>query len=135
MIRVRRIPRASVILRMLAFAVSAGLALAGIQPIVAAAAGSVEMRWAIGLTAPALAVAVLVFGVGLLSDRGDTLQPPWYSAWLLMPGSFLLAGAAAMCIFGALVQLAVIPLTLWGLLSTGALLWMGALVLVRTHSS
>lgn len=69
MIRVRRIPRPSVILRMIAFTVSAGLAIAGLQPAVAAAAGAVDMPWAIGLTAPALLVAVLVFGVGLLSDR------------------------------------------------------------------
>ncbi|HVH30369.1 MAG TPA: hypothetical protein VNA31_01700, partial [bacterium] len=96
--------------------------------------GSVEMRWALGLTAPALVVAALVFGVGRLSDRGDAVQPPWYSAWLLMPGSFLLAGAAAMCIFGALVQFAVIPWTLWILLVTGGSSWMAALLLVRSHS-
>lgn len=108
--------------------------MAGIQPLVAAATGSVDMRWAIGLTAPALVVAGLVFGVGLLSDRGDLVQPPWYSAWLLLPGSFLLAGAAAMCIFGALVQLELILLTMWIFLSTGGLLWVGALVLVRTQS-
>jgi hypothetical protein len=134
LIHVPRIPHASVILRLVAFAVAAGLAMAGVQPVVAAAAGSVEMRWALGLTAPALVVAVLVFGVGRLSDRGDAVQPPWYAAWLLMPGSFLLAGAAAMCIFGALVEFAVIPWTLWILLVTGGLSWMAALLLVRGHS-
>ena len=127
-------PHASVILRLVAFAVAAGLAMAGVQPIVAAAAGSVELRWAVGLTAPALLVAALVFGVGRLSDRGDAVQPPWYSAWLLLPGSFLLAGAAAMCIFGALVELSLIPWTMWSLLAAGGVLWMAALVLVRSHS-
>jgi hypothetical protein len=62
------------------------------------------------------------------------VQPPWYSAWLLLPGSFLLAGAAAMCIFGALVQFSLIPWTMWVLLVSGTLLWMAALVLVRSHS-
>jgi hypothetical protein len=127
-------PHPSVILRMVAFAVAAGLAMAGVQPIVAAAAGSVEVRWALGLSAPALIVAGLVFGAGRLSDRGDSVQPPWYSAWLLLPGSFLLAGAAAMCIFGALVEFSLIPPTMWVLLISGGLLWMAAMVLVRSHS-
>ena len=127
-------PHASVILRLVAFAVAAGLAMAGVQPMVAAAAGSVELRWAVALTAPALVVAAFVFGVGRLSDRGDAVQPPWYSAWLLLPGSFLLAGAAAMCIFGALVEFSLIPWTMWSLLAAGGVLWMAALVLVRSHS-
>jgi len=130
----RTMPRASVILRMVGFAVAAGLAMAGVQPMVAAAAGSVQVQWAVGLTAPALLGAALLLGVARVSDRGDSVQPPWYSAWLLLPGSFLLAGAAAMCIFGALVQFALIPWTMWVLLVTGGLLWMTALVLVRTHS-
>ena len=134
MIGVQRVPHASAILRMLAFAVAAGLGLAGLQPLVAAAAGSVGLQWALGLTAPALLVAVLVFGVGRLSDRGDAVQPPWYSAWLLLPGSFLLAGAAAMCIFGALVEFSLIPWTMWALLVSGGLLWLAALMLVRTRS-
>lgn len=121
-------------LRMVAFAVSAGLAMSGIQPLVAAAVGFVPVRWALGLTAPAVLVAGLVFGLGRLSDRGDGLQPPWYSAWLLLPGAFLLAGAAAMCIFGALVQLSLIPWTMWALLLAGATLWVGAMVLVRGYS-
>ncbi|HET7420713.1 MAG TPA: hypothetical protein VFL27_10050 [Candidatus Dormibacteraeota bacterium] len=127
-------PHPSVMLRLVGFSVAAGLALAGVQPLVAAAAGSVGMQWALGLTAPAILVAALVFGVGRLSDRGDSVQPPWYSAWLLLPGSFLLAGAAAMCIFGALVQFALIPWTMWALLVSGAAFWMAALVLVRSHS-
>ena len=129
-----RVPRPSAILRMVGFAVAAGLALAGVQPLVAAAAGSVEMRWALGLTAPALVTAILLFGAARFSDRGDSVQPPWYSAWLLLPGSFLLAGAAAMCIFGALVEFSVIPWTMWILLTSGGLLWMTALVLVRSRS-
>jgi hypothetical protein len=127
-------PHASAMLRMVAFAVAAGLGMAGVQPLVAAISGSVEMRWAFSLTAPAVITAVLVFGAVKVSDRGDVAQPPWYSAWLLMPGSFLLAGAGAMCIFGALVQFSLIPWTLWVLLITGGLLWMAAMVLVRSQS-
>jgi hypothetical protein len=119
---------------MVAFAVAAGLAMAGVQPMVAAAAGSVPVDWALALAAPAVLAAALMFGVGRLSDRGDAVQPPWYSAWLLLPGSFLLAGAAAMCIFGALVQFPLIPWTMWVLLAGGSLLWTAALVLVRSHS-
>ena len=127
-------PHPSVILRLVGFAVAAGLAMAGIQPLVAATTGEVDLRWAVGLTAPAVVMAGLLLGAGRISDRGDTVQPPWYSAWLLLPGSFLLAGAAAMCIFGALVQFAVIPWTMWALLISGGVLWMAGLVLVRSHS-
>jgi hypothetical protein len=67
-------------------------------------------------------------------DRGDAVQPPWYTAWLLLPGSFLLAGAAAMCIFGALVEYPVIAATMWTLLAIGALSWATAMVLVRRAS-
>ena len=128
------IPHPRVILRLVGFAVAAGLAMAGVQPVVAATTGSIHMRWAVGLTAPALIVAALVFGAGRVFDRGDLVQPPWYSAWLLLPGSFLLAGAAAMCIFGALVEFALIPWTMWALLVSGGVLWAAALVLVRSHS-
>lgn len=121
-------------LRMVAFAVAAGLAMAGVQPIVGALAGSVPMRWALALTAPAVATALIVFGAGRLTDRGDGVQPPWYTAWLMLPGAFLLAGAAAMCIFGALVQLGVIPWTLWILLVAGGGLWSAAMVAVREGS-
>jgi hypothetical protein len=127
-------PHASAMLRMVAFAVAAGLGMAGVQPLVAAISGSVGIPWAFSLTAPAVITAVLVFGAVKVWDRGDVAQPPWYSAWLLMPGSFLLAGAGAMCIFGALVQFSLIPWTLWVLLITGGLLWMAAMVLVRSHS-
>ena len=128
------VPHPSVILRLVGFAVAAGLAMAGVQPVVAATAGEVDMRWAFGLTAPAVLTATLVFGAGRLFNHGDVLQPPWYSGWLLMPGSFLLAGAAAMCIFGALVEFSLIPWTMWALLVSGGLLWTAALVLVRSHS-
>ena len=128
------VPRPSAMLRMVGFAVAAGLAMAGVQPLVAAVSGSVAMSWAFALTGPAVVTSMLIFGVVRLSDRGDTVQPPWYSAWLLLPGSFLLAGAAAMCIFGALVQLSLIPLAMWSLLASGAVLWTGALALVRSHS-
>jgi hypothetical protein len=128
------VPHPSVILRLVAFAVAAGLAMAGIQPSVAATTGSIDWRWALGLTGPAVLTAALIFGAGRLLDRGDTVQPPWYSAWLLLPGSFLLAGAAAMCIFGAFVELSLIPLTMWTLLVSGGALWAAAMVLVRSHS-
>jgi hypothetical protein len=119
---------------MLAFAVPSALATAGLQPLLGAATGTVELRWAIGLTAPAVIVAGLVFGAGRLFDRGDSVQPPWYSAWMLFPGAFLLAGAAAMCIFGALVEFSVITWTMWVLLIAGSLLWAAAMVLVRSAS-
>ena len=127
-------PHPSALLRLVAFAVAAGLAMAGVQPLVAAATGSLDLRWAVGLTAPAVLTAALVFGAGRMSDRGDAVQPPWYSAWLLLPGSFLLAGAAAMCIFGALIQFMLIPWTMWVLLIAGSTLWTAGLVLVRSHS-
>ncbi len=128
------VPHPSAILRLLGFAVAAGLAMAAVQPMVAATTGSVDAHWAFGLTGPALLTAGLVFGAARMSDRGDAVQPPWYSAWLLLPGSFLLAGAAAMCIFGALVEFSLIPWTMWVLLITGGLLWTAAMVLVRSHS-
>ena len=127
-------PPASAILRLLAFAVPSALATAGIQPLLGAATGVVQLRWAVGLTAPAVVVAGLVFGAGRLFDRGDSMQPPWYSAWVLFPGAFLLAGAAAMCIFGALVELSLITWTMWVLLVVGSLLWAAAMVLVRSAS-
>jgi hypothetical protein len=122
------------LLRLLAFAVPAALAMAGIQPLLGSAAGSVGTGWAISLAAPAMAVAALIFGAGRLLDRGDLVQPPWYSAWLLLPGSFLLAGAAAMCIFGALVEFRGITWTMWTLLGVGSVLWAGAMAVVRRAS-
>ena len=121
-------------LRLLAFAVPAALAAAGVQPLLGAAAGAVQLQWAIGLAVPAIIVSALVFGAGKLFDRGDVVQPPWYSAWILFPGAFLLAGAATMCIAGALVELSLITWTMWVLLIAGSLLWAAAMILVRTAS-
>jgi hypothetical protein len=128
------VPKASTLLRLLGFAVPAALAMAGVQPLLGAAAGAVGTGWAISLTAPAVAAAVVIFGATRLFDRGDLVQPPWYSAWLLLPGSFLLAGAAAMCIFGALVEFPSIDTTMWTLLATGSLSWAVAMALVRRAS-
>lgn len=127
-------PPASAILRLLAFAVPSALAAAGIQPLLGAATGAVRLSWALGLTAPTVIAASLVFGAGRLLDGGDLVQPPWYSAWILFPGAFLLAGAAAMCIFGALVDLPLITWVLWALLIVGSLFWAGAMVVVRSAS-
>lgn len=121
-------------LRLLAFAVPSALVAAGIQPLLGAAVGAVPLRWAVGLAAPAIIVAALVFGAGKVLDGGDAVQPPWYSAWVLLPGAFVLAGAAAMCIFGALVELSLITWTMWVLLIVGSLLWAAAMVLVRSAS-
>ena len=127
-------PKASTLLRLLAFAVPAALAMAGVQPLLGAAAGAVGLGWAISLAAPAVAAAAIIFVAARLFDRGDLVQPPWYSAWLLLPGSFLLAGAAAMCIFGALVEFPSITSTMWTLLAVGSLAWAAAMVLVRRAS-
>jgi hypothetical protein len=129
------VPKASTLLRLLAFAVPAALAMAGVQPLLGAAAGVVGTVWAISLAGPAVGAAALVFAAGRLRDRGDLVQPPWYSAWLLLPGSFLLAGAAAMCVFGALVEFPTITSTMWTLLATGSLAWATAMVLVRRASN
>jgi hypothetical protein len=124
-------PPASVMLRLVAFAVPASLALAGVQPMLGAAVGGVGLGWAISLAAPAVGAAVLVYIAARLFDRGDAVQPPWYSAWVLMPGAFLLAGAAAMCIFGALIELTIIRVAMLALLVAGTATWAGAIVLVR----
>jgi hypothetical protein len=128
------LPPASAMLRLLAFAVPSALAAAGVQPLLGAATGAVSLSWAVILTVPAVMGAGLVFGAGRLFDRGDSVQPPWYSAWVLFPGAFLLAGAAAMCIFGALVELPLITAAMWTLLLAGLLLWAGAMVVVRSAS-
>ncbi len=62
-------------LRLVGFAVAAALAMAGVQPVVSAFTGEVGMRWAFGLTVPAVLTAVVVFGAGLLLNRGDEVQP------------------------------------------------------------
>ena len=108
--------------------------MAAVQPLLGAAAGAVGIPWALSLAAPAVVAAGLVFGAGRLSDRGDVVQPRWYSAWLLLPGAFLLAGAAAMCIFGALVEFPSITSTMWALLVAGSLSWSAGIVWVRRTS-
>ncbi len=128
------VPRASALLRLVTFAVPAALAMAGVQPFLGALTGGLELGWAVSLTAPAIIAAVVIFAVARISDRGDVVQPPWYSAWALLPGAFLLAGAAAMCIFGALVELSSIRLAMWVLLIAGAVLWLAAMALVRAGS-
>ena len=130
----RSVPAASVLMRLLGFMVPCLLALAGVQPLIGAAAGAVGTGWAVRMTVPALAGAIVIFVAGRLLDRGNALQPPWYSAWVLLPGAFVLAGAAAMCIFGALVQLSVIETAMWVLLATGVPLWSGGLLYLRRAS-
>ena len=130
----RSVPAASVLMRLLGFMVPCLLALAGVQPLIGAAAGAVGTGWAVRMTVPALGGAIVIFAAGRLLDRGNALQPPWYSAWVLLPGAFVLAGAAAMCIIGALVQLAVIDTAMWVLLVTGVPLWSGGLLYLRRAS-
>ena len=127
-------PSASTLLRLVGFVVPCVLLLAGVQPLLGAAAGGVATAWAMALAVPAIGVAVLLFASGRLMDRGDAVQPPWYSAWVLLPGSFVLAGAAAMCILGALVELTQIAAAMWVLLATGVVLWSGAMLVVRHES-
>ena len=127
-------PHASRLLRLLGFAVPAALTLAGVQPVLGAATGSVAPGWAAQLAAPALAAAALLYASARRFDRGDAVQPPWYAAWLLFPGAFLLAGAASMCIIGALVQFPIIVPTMWALVASGTLAWTGAMALVG-HAS
>gem|GEM_PF-1116110 len=130
----RAMPPASNLLRLVAFAVPAGLMLAGVQPVMGAATGSVAPGWAAQLAVPAICAAALLFLAARRFDRGDAVQPPWYAAWLLWPGAFLLAGAAAMCIFGALVDFPLIAPAMWGLVAVGSVAWAGAIVIVGRAS-
>ena len=127
-------PPASRLLRLLGFAVPAALTLAGVQPVLGAATGSIPAAWAALLTAPALGAAGLLFAAARWFDRGDVVQPPWYAAWLLLPGGFLLAGAASMCIFGALVDLPIIAPAMWALVAAGTAAWAGAIAYVGRAS-
>src|SRR5256885_3392426 len=97
------------------------LALSGVQPLIGAASGSISTTWAIGLALPAVAGAVLMFAGGRLLDRVGA-HPPWYSAWVLLPGAFVLVGAASMCILGALVDYPLIASAMWLLLLSGMVL-------------
>jgi hypothetical protein len=127
-------PRATTLLRLIAFTVPAFLLLAGVQPLLAAATGQVGKFWAVQLAVPAIGAAVALFVTARLLDRGDAVAPPWYSAWVLLPGAFVLTGAAAMCLMGALVQFAVITAAMWFLLLAGTFLWSAGMVLVRQAS-
>ena len=120
---------------MLAFAVPAALAAGAIQPLFGAAVGVVPVEWALQLSAPALMMSGMILIVGRLGDDGaDLRQPPAYSAWLLLPGAFLLAGAAAMCLIGALIQFGPVREAGWALLAAGAGAWVTGLTLVRRWS-
>ena len=127
-------PRATVLLRLTVFTVPAVLLLAGVQPLLAAAAGQVRAAWALGLGGPAIGCALLLLLAARVFDRGDTVAPPWYSAWVLIPGAFTLAGAAAMCLIGALTEFASIAPAMWVLLASGAVLWSGGMLVVRLAS-
>jgi hypothetical protein len=127
-------PPASRILRLLAFAVPVALTLAGVQPILGAATGSVTPGWALQLAGPAIAAALVLYVAARRFDRGDVVQPPWYAAWLLFPGAFLLAGAASMCIFGALVEFPIIAPTMWALVAVGTVMWASAIAAVGRAS-
>jgi hypothetical protein len=127
-------PRPSAILRLVAFTVPAALCMAALQPLVAAATGVVNASWAASLTLPSLGGAGVAFVMGRAYDRGDSVQPPWYSAWALLPGAFLLAGAAAMCVLGALFELGAIREAMWALLVGGSLVWSTGIILVRRAS-
>ena len=78
-------PAASVLMRLLGFMVPCVLALAGVQPLIGAAVGAVGTGWAVRMSVPALVGAVVIFIGGRLLDRGDAVQPPWYSAWVCCP--------------------------------------------------
>lgn len=123
-------PPASRSLRLLAFMVPAILVICGVQPMLAAMAGGIAAGWAGELAGPSLLAAAAAMATARFTDRGQAVPPPW-SAYALLPGAFLLAGAAAMDIFGALVELPSIATTCWVLLGAGTAIWVGALVLVR----
>lgn len=125
-------PPASATLRLLAFAVPAGLALSAIQPLIAALAGGVHANWALSVSGPALLVTLAVILVDRFSDREGV--PPWYSAWALMPGAFLVAGAASMCLIAALIEWPSVRAVEWVLLALGSLTWTPALIWIRLRS-
>ena len=127
-------PRATTLLRLIGFTVPAVLLLAGVQPLVAAATGQVTPSWGMDLAGPAIGGALVLLVAARMLDRGDSVAPPWYTAWVLLPGAFVLCGAAAMCLIGALVQFAGIVPAMWFLLAVGALLWSGGMLVVRQTS-
>ena len=124
-------PPASRSLRLLAFAVPAALGVSAIQPLIAALAGQVSLEWGLELTAPSLLTTGLLMGAARLTDRAGDSPPPWYSAWALLPGSFILAGAASMCVFAAFIELPQIRVLAWAFLVAGAVAWAAALTWIR----
>ena len=124
-------PPASSSLRLLAFAVPVALGVSAVQPLLAALTGEVTMDWALQLAGPGLLAAGALMAIGRLTDRPGDFAPPWYSAWALLPGAFLLAGAASMCIFGAFGQLGQARVLEWALLVAGTPAWAAALTWVR----
>ena len=124
-------PPASSSLRLLAFAVPVALGVSAVQPLFGALTGEVTVDWAFQIAGPGLLGAGAMMAIARLTDRTGDHPPPWYSAWALLPGAFLLAGAASMCIFGAFVQLGQVRLVEWGLLVVGAPAWAAALAWVR----
>jgi hypothetical protein len=129
------LPPGSTSLRLLAFTVPVVLAVCAVQPLLAAATGQVRVDWSLQVAAPSLLGAGLLLVAARWSDRPGDFAPPWYSAWALLPGAFLLAGAASMCIFAAFVQLAAIRPLAWELLAAGAVSWAAALAWVRRAAS
>jgi hypothetical protein len=125
------LPPGSTSLRLLAFAVPAALGVSAIQPVLAALTGQVSLSWALELAAPSILTAGLLMAAARLTDRSGEFAPPWYSAWALLPGSFILAGAASMCVFAAFVELSQIRVLAWAFLSAGAVTWAAALAWVR----
>ena len=107
------------------------LAVSAAQPLLAALTGQAPLDWSLEVSAPSLAGAGLLMVAARLTDRPGDFATPWYSAWALLPGAFLLAGAASMCIFAAFVQLPVIRPVAWELLAGGAVAWAVALAWVR----
>ena len=124
---------ASALLRLLAFTVPVALAVSALQPLLGTAAGQVPARWSAALSGPCFGAATLLLLTGRATDVGS-LRPPWYSAWILLPGAFLLAGAASMCLVGALVQVRGLPQACWLLLAAGGMAWGAGMVWVRRAS-
>jgi hypothetical protein len=111
--------------------VPVALGVSAVQPLLAALTGEVTMDWALQLAGPGLLGAGAMMAIGRMTDRPGDFTPPWYSAWALLPGAFLLAGAASMCIFGAFVQLGQARVLEWALLVAGTPVWAAALTWVR----
>lgn len=128
-------PPGSRILRLLAFTVPALLAVCAVQPLLAEVTASLPAARAWGVAGPAFATAAVILAAARLGDAGDVRQPPWYAAWLLLPGAFLLAGAASMCVLTALGLLGGAERACWALLVAGGATWVFGLLWVRRASA